>query len=83
MPVKSLDVYTNIDPVQAFPTPTPLHPGKCDIIYGKSWFSLLLFQASFVISTIPPALLGRISFNPSLPALKNQVKENIIIYKQK
>ena len=31
-------------------------------------------QASFVISTIPPALLGRISFNPPLPALKNQVR---------
>jgi len=35
--------------------------------------AFFLFQASFVICTIPPALLGRISFNPPLPALKNQV----------
>ena len=32
-----------------------------------------LFQALFVICSIPPALLGRINFKPPLPALKNQV----------
>ena len=31
------------------------------------------FKASFVISSVPPALLGKISFNPPLPPLKNQV----------
>jgi len=36
-----------------------------------------VYKASFVISTIPPALLGRISFNPSLPALKNQAIQRI------
>ncbi|XP_073248477.1 amine oxidase [flavin-containing] B-like [Porites lutea] len=35
------------------------------------------YKASFVISTIPPALLGRISFIPPLPALKNQAIQRI------
>ncbi|XP_015780381.1 PREDICTED: amine oxidase [flavin-containing] A-like [Acropora digitifera] len=35
------------------------------------------YKASFVISTIPPALLGRISFNPPLPPLKNQAIQRI------
>ena len=43
----------------------------CSTIAGLFFF--LFFQASFVICTIPPALLGRISFKPPLPALKNQV----------
>lgn len=35
------------------------------------------YKASFVISSLPPALLSRISFNPPLPALKNQAIQRI------
>lgn len=35
------------------------------------------YKVSFVISTIPPSLLGRISFNPPLPSLKNQAIQRI------
>ncbi|XP_020603468.1 amine oxidase [flavin-containing] B-like [Orbicella faveolata] len=35
------------------------------------------YKVSFVICTIPPALLGKISFNPPLPALKNQAIQRI------
>ncbi|RMX58791.1 hypothetical protein pdam_00021878 [Pocillopora damicornis] len=35
------------------------------------------YRASFVISSVPPALLGKISFNPPLPPLKNQAIQRI------
>lgn len=35
------------------------------------------YKASFVISSIPPALLRKISFNPPLPPLKNQAIQRI------
>lgn len=35
------------------------------------------FEADYVISAVPMALLGKISFNPPLPALKNQLSQRI------
>ncbi|XP_071957851.1 amine oxidase [flavin-containing] B-like [Antedon mediterranea] len=32
-----------------------------------------IYQASYVISAVPQAIIGRISFNPPLPALRNQL----------
>ncbi|XP_033095701.1 amine oxidase [flavin-containing] B-like isoform X2 [Anneissia japonica] len=36
-----------------------------------------VYQASFVISAVPQAIIGRIAFSPPLPALRNQLIQRI------